>query len=241
MQLGKKDIGEPVVAGLTPETAKIFEQVSNLECIRDLYLCGGTAQSLQMLHRESEDLDFELIGIRKERPALDFAGITTELKSVFDNVKFDILGDDHFLAYVGNDKVKLSFFRPSNTVKCLNVGYEYNNIKAPTLQELLGMKVYTACIREEFRDYYDIYCLLYSGCSLKEAVSYASYFSRRSLHSKDMYSRLLSPQFYLHEFDYLRMNPKYNVSRDDIRQFIATVMEKEMSLSSKGKDIGIRR
>ncbi len=35
-----------------------------MEAIKNLYLCGGTAQSLQMKHRKSEDLDFELLGTR---------------------------------------------------------------------------------------------------------------------------------------------------------------------------------
>lgn len=39
--------------GLTPELNEIFEQVSYLECIKGLYLCGGTAQSIQMGHRLS--------------------------------------------------------------------------------------------------------------------------------------------------------------------------------------------
>ena len=57
--------------GLKPETIPVFEAVSQLDVLKDLYLCGGTAQSIQMMHRKSEDLDFELLGIRKDRPHLD--------------------------------------------------------------------------------------------------------------------------------------------------------------------------
>ena len=32
--------------GLKPETIPVFETVSQLEVIKGLYLCGGTAQSL---------------------------------------------------------------------------------------------------------------------------------------------------------------------------------------------------
>ena len=66
------------IIGLTPATQEVFEQVSQLECIKDLFLCGGTGQSLQMNHRLSEDLDFELIGLRKERPELDFGAIISK-------------------------------------------------------------------------------------------------------------------------------------------------------------------
>lgn len=47
--------------GLKPETVPVFETVSQMEVVKGLYLCGGTAQSLQMMHRKSEDLDFEFV------------------------------------------------------------------------------------------------------------------------------------------------------------------------------------
>ena len=68
-----------VIIGLTPSTQEVFEQVSLLDCIKDLFLCGGTGQSLQLGHRLSEDLDFELLGLRKDRPDLDFGGIIREI------------------------------------------------------------------------------------------------------------------------------------------------------------------
>jgi len=42
--------------GLKTETIPVFETVSKMEIVKGLYLCGGTAQSLQMKHRKSEDL-----------------------------------------------------------------------------------------------------------------------------------------------------------------------------------------
>ena len=36
--------------GLREETIPIFEAVSQMEVVKGLYLCGGTAQSLQMKH-----------------------------------------------------------------------------------------------------------------------------------------------------------------------------------------------
>ena len=213
------------ITGLTPATKEVFEQVSQLECIKALFLCEGTGQSLQMNHRLSEDLDFELIGLRKERPALDFNAIIGEIKDKFPDAREEILGDDHFLIFINSGKVKLSFYRPENPVKTMTVGWKHNNLKTPTLQELLGMKLYTICLRTFFRDYYDIYCLLKADCNLDEAVSYASYLSRHTIHSKNMYTRLLSPQIFRKDEDFLRMSPLYDVSGEDIRDLIKTVME----------------
>nr|WP_018338184.1 nucleotidyl transferase AbiEii/AbiGii toxin family protein [Butyricimonas synergistica] len=44
--------------GLAPRTGEIFESVSRLECIKPYILVGGTALSLQIGTRQSEDLDF---------------------------------------------------------------------------------------------------------------------------------------------------------------------------------------
>lgn len=215
------------ITGLTPATQEVFEQVSQLDCIKDLFLCGGTGQSLQMNHRLSEDLDFELIGLRKERPELDFGAILGEIKSKFPDAREEILGEDHFLVFINEGRVKLSFFRPENPVKTMKVGWQHNNLKIPTLQELLGMKVYAICVRTVFRDYYDIYCLLKAGCNLTEAVSYASYLSRPTIRSKSMYTKLLSPQLFRKDEDFQRMSPAEDISPEEIRDYIKAVMENE--------------
>ena len=215
------------ITGLTPDTGAVFEQVSSLECIKDLYLCGGTGQSLQMGHRLSEDLDFELLGVRKDRPGLDYGSILGELSKEFPDSRKEMLGDDHFLVYINNGKVKLSFYRPEHPVQYLKVGWQHNNLKVPTLQELLGMKLYTICVRTVFRDYYDIYCLLDAGCNLDDAISYASYFSRHTIRSKTMYSRLLSPQLFVKDEDFMRMQPRFDITPDVIRNRIKTAMTNE--------------
>lgn len=213
--------------GLTPATIEVFGQVSQLECIKGLFLCGGTGQSLQINHRLSEDLDFELIGLKKERPALDFSAIIEEISATFPDAKVEILGDDHFLIFINDGKVKLSFYRPENPVKTMKVGWQYNNLKIPTLQELLGMKLYAICMRTVFQDYYDIYSLLKAGCDLDEAISYASYLSRHTIRSKTMYTRLLSPQLFRKDEDFRRMSPKEDVSAEEIRDYVKATMEKD--------------
>ena len=44
--------------GLAPHTQQIFETVSELDSIRSYLLVGGTALTLQINTRQSEDLDF---------------------------------------------------------------------------------------------------------------------------------------------------------------------------------------
>ena len=44
---------------LAPHTGKIIEQISLLECIKPFVLVGGTALSIQLQTRQSENLDFQ--------------------------------------------------------------------------------------------------------------------------------------------------------------------------------------
>lgn len=44
--------------GLAPHTQAIFDSVSMLDCLKPFHLVGGTALSLQIGTRQSEDLDF---------------------------------------------------------------------------------------------------------------------------------------------------------------------------------------
>ena len=211
-------------SGLREETIPVFEAVSQMKVVKGLYLCGGTAQSLQMKHRKSEDLDFELLGLRKERPMLDFSAISTEMTNFFPDCKKEFLGKNQVQIFV-NGNVKLSFFRPDNPVPELGKGFVYNNIVTPSLQELLGMKLFTIAVRSAFRDYYDIYALLKEGYDLVKGVEYAGKFSRHTIHSKFIYSILLNENYFNKPEGFSLLDPKYDVSTKDIANFVRQYIE----------------
>jgi len=212
--------------GLRQETIPVFEAVSQMDAIKGLYLCGGTAQSLQMKHRKSEDLDFELLGLRKERPMLDFSSISNEVTSVFPDCRKEFLSKDQLQIFV-NGNVKLSFFRPQNPVPELGRGFVYNNIVTPSLQELLGMKLFTIAVRSAFRDYYDIYALLKEGYDLAKGVEYAGKFSRHTIHSKFIYSILLNENYFSKPEGFSLLEPKYDISTAEIAAFIRQYIEEK--------------
>ncbi len=214
---------------LTDSTAKVFDAVSRLECVKGLYLCGGTAQALQIYHRKSEDLDFELLGIRKDRPGLDMSGIISEISEKFPGAKRNMLGGDHLEMYV-DGVVKLSFFRPRNNVPHITPGPRFNNIATVAPQDLLGMKLWVTTQRVKFRDYYDIFSLLKDGYSLSEGIRYACAFSKHVVHSKDIYSTLLNDRMFVKPDGFKTMDPKYDVRPEDICGFIKKTMEEETSL-----------
>lgn len=66
--------------GLAPHTSAIFDSISRLECIKPYLLVGGTALSLQLGTRLSEDLDFmSWRKSRNEKREVDWPTIKKEL------------------------------------------------------------------------------------------------------------------------------------------------------------------
>ena len=209
--------------GLRENTLQVFDQVSRLDCIKDLYLCGGTGISLLLQHRQSEDLDFELLNYRGDIKRLNVSGICNELVSVFPDCQREILGERHVQFYVG-DHVKLSFFAPQNRVPALHAGFTYNNLKTVDAQDALGMKLFTITVRSLYRDYYDIYSLLQAGYSFEEGLAYALQFTRHQVHSKAVLSALITPTLYPKPKDFELMQPKYNVSPEEMADYFMGVI-----------------
>ena len=209
--------------GLRENTLNVFDRVSRLNCIKELYLCGGTGISLLLQHRQSEDLDFELLNYRGEIKHLNVSGICNELVSVFPDCKREILGPQHIQFYVG-DYVKLSFFEPKNRVPALHIGFTHNNLKTVDAQDALGMKLFTITVRSLYRDYYDIYSLLQAGYSFEEGLAYALQFTRHQVHSKTVLSALITPTLYPKPQNFDLMLPKYNVSSEEMADYFMEVI-----------------
>lgn len=209
--------------GLCDNTLEVFEKVSQLDCIKNLYLCGGTGISLLLQHRKSEYLDFELLNFRGDIKLLDASGISNELVSVFPNCQREILGSQHIQFYIG-ERVKLSFFAPKNRVPALHTGFIYNNLKTVDAQDALGMKLFTITVRSMYRDYYDIYSLLQAGYSFEEGLDYALKFTRHQVHSKAILSALITPTLYPKPQDFNLMQPKYDISPEQMADYFMEVI-----------------
>lgn len=209
--------------GLRDNTLQVFDLVSRLNCIKDLYLCGGTGISLLLQHRQSENLDFELLNYHGDIKQLDLSGISNEIVSVFPDCQREILGQQHIQFYIG-DHVKLSFFAPKNRVPALHTGFTYNNLKTVDAQDALGMKLFTITVRSLYRDYYDIYSLLKAGLSFEDGLDYALKFTRHQVHSKAILSALITPALYPKPQDFDLMQPKYDVSAEEIANYLMEVI-----------------
>ena len=93
--------------GLAPHTGEIIEKISRLDCIKPFVLVGGTALSIQLQTRQSEDLDFQRWKLSKDDTLyIGWPTIQRELAHVGEVQHTDVMGFDQATFIVSG--VKLS-------------------------------------------------------------------------------------------------------------------------------------
>ena len=147
--------------GLAPHTQQIFEAVSELDSIKSYLLVGGTALTLQINTRQSEDLDFMRWRTSKtEKMEVAWFQIEKELATFGEIQHKDILDINHVEYLVSG--VKFSFYAcPKYSPVVTPVNF-LNNLKIADVKSIGAMKMEVMLRRSNFRDYYDIYSILKS-------------------------------------------------------------------------------
>lgn len=207
--------------GLTSKVEAIIADVAGLECVRPYILCGGTALAIQLGHRKSEDLDFMMWRRSpREKPEVDWPAISDELKSTIGAVeRFDLLGFDQVEFLVKG--VKISFYVSDNYEPEMSPVPFMGNIQLADPEAILAMKMEVMLRRAQFRDYYDIYSILKAGYSIGEGIDRALRYSRHRLSRKNLIALLLSSHF-LPEKNFRALDPIYDITATQIREYILT-------------------
>lgn len=205
--------------GLAPITELLFEPISKLKCIEPYTLVGGTALSIQLNTRLSEDLDF--MSWRKskiEKREVDWVSIKKELSTVGEVEKVDILDFDHIEFRVSG--VKISFYANPNYSPVKERIHILNNLYVADLVAIGGMKMEVLLRRSKFRDYYDIYSLLVAGLDINEMIKTALKYSGHKLKSKNLLAMLTKSDRFIPDSNFSALNPKYQVTSKEIENFI---------------------
>lgn len=210
--------------GLARHTASIIEALSKLECIKPYVLVGGTALSLQLATRESEDLDFmSWRKNRNERREVDWPRIKKSLETIGSVEKCDILDIDH-VEYVVNG-VKISFYANPNQSPVKEVIPYLNNIVLADKLSIGAMKMEVLLRRSKFRDYYDIFSLLEDGVDLNEMISLALKYSGHKLKSKNLIAMLTRSDRFVPDANFKSLNPIYEVTPLEIENRIISELK----------------
>lgn len=215
--------------GLAPHTSELIEPISKLECIKPYCLVGGTALSLQIGTRLSEDMDF--MSWRKsknEKREIDWSQIKKELETIGKIDNFDLLDIDH-AEFVVNG-VKISFYANPNYSPLEEEIPYLNNIRLADLKSIGAMKMEVLLRRSKFRDYYDIYSLLEYGVNLHEMITKALKYSGHRLKSKNLLAMLTRSDRFEADTNFSALAPIYPVTPKDIENRIKQSLDAETSL-----------
>lgn len=205
--------------GLAPHTQAIFESISKLECIIPYTLVGGTALSLQIGTRLSEDLDFMLWREKKsDKSEVNWPQIKKELESIGEVEKMDLLGFDH-VEFVVNG-VKISFYASPNLSPIQQAIPYYNNVKLADITSIGAMKMEVMLRRSKFRDYYDIYSILEHGVNISDMIDIALKYSGHKLKTKNLIAMLTRSDRFGEDSNFQTLSPIYSLSAMDIENRI---------------------
>ncbi len=208
---------------LAQHTARIFDSVSRMECIRDFVLVGGTALSLQIGNRQSEDLDFMRWRTGKnETMEVEWAQIKKELERIAPIEHMDLLDIDHVEFIL--DGVKLSFYASPKYSPVTQPVHIQHNLYAADLTAIGAMKMEVLLRRSTFRDYYDIYSLLQHGVSFDAMMQLALSYSGHMLHTKSLLMMLTNGDRFRKDSRFAQLQPAYDVSPADIEQYIKSIL-----------------
>ena len=209
--------------GLAPRTSAIFEKISKLDCIKDYTLVGGTALSLQIGTRLSEDLDFMTWRkSRNEKREVDWPKILKELQTIGTVESQEILDLDHVEFIV--DGVKLSFYANPNYSPVQEEISILNNIKVADKLSIGAMKLEVMLRRSKFRDYYDIYSLIEEGEDLKDMIELALKYSNHRLKSKNIMALLTRSDRFIPDSTFINLEPVYSVTPKEIEERIISLL-----------------
>lgn len=209
--------------GLAPHTLKIIETVSRLECIKPYLLVGGTALSVQIGTRQSEDLDFMKWRINKEeKMEVAWFQIEKELETIGEIQQKDLLDIDHVEYIVSG--VKFSFYAcPKSSPVGIPVDF-LNHLKLADIKSIGAMKMEVMLRRSNFRDYYDIYSILKSGVPIKELISLALSYSGHRLKSKNLLAIITNSNRFMRDAHFEQLQPVYSVTAQEIEEYIKSCL-----------------
>ena len=212
------------IKGLTSQTHKIFLALSQLDCIKSFTLVGGTALSLQLGTRESEDLDFmSWRQSEKEKRDVNLPAIKKELEKIGEIEKMELYDLDHVEFLI--EGVKLSFYANPNYSPVEQPVRFLNNIVLADLKSIGAMKMEVMLRRTKFRDYYDIYSLLLADVDLNEMINLALRYSGHKLKSKNLLAMITNSTRFQQDELFKTLNPIYDVTSKEIEEKIKSLIK----------------
>ena len=190
-------------------TRNVFKKLGNLKLdfLQNFVLVGGSALSLYLGHRKSEDLDFFTYK--------DFFN-KEDILSFKNNFTMEILNRETDLWEILLDNVRVTFFNAKYPF--LRNNKEISNLKIAILQDIAAMKVNTLFLRAKFRDYYDLFVIVREDILKIEELYAISKIFVNGLNFK-LFSTALIFTEDIEDDNIAHLEPKYKVEKEEISEF----------------------
>lgn len=159
---------------LRPDTQTLWDLLKQEPALGGFVLIGGTALSLHLHHRLSEDLDFAFDGPRLPRTRIEALqrrlsaqgwplspNDSPLAQEEFFNSGLDLL--DYQQNFVAGQRVKLSLLAPDNELRQLMRAAAADRPRVASLDEIFRLKCLACANRSKTRDWFDLYVLLRDG------------------------------------------------------------------------------
>jgi len=153
---------------MSEKTLAVFNKLAECRFISNYTLAGGTALSLQIRHRISEDLDFIY-----DAEKLNTRSIKRNIAAVFPDHRIIRQELPWQIDFVINS-VKVTFFSTGAIALPFIVkvhAFYYKTIPICNAKTIASLKMAAIAERNTLRDYYDIYMLIRYHYSLKEIIN----------------------------------------------------------------------
>lgn len=194
---------------LLPTTKNTLLSLAEFNWLRQFTFVGGSGLSLYLHHRLSEDID-----LFTWEATLDKEKILPGIRKMFPG-QIDIENDTSKQLDLRINKTQVTFF--ANDWDALKENIHFTkNLYVAKLSLLVGMKLNTLFLRAKFRDYYDLYALNLAGYKISQM--YDIIYNIMPGINRRLFQMALTYTDDIEEDNILHLNPKYTVTKAEIRE-----------------------
>lgn len=221
---------------LPPETQRVWDRLQAEPLLAGFVLVGGTALTLRIGHRVSEDLDFIFPAMRLPSPRIEQLrqtlareGLQLERNddpSAAD--EFEIAGmalHDYQQDFVVDGAVKLSFFTADQQALSVLQPALSSGPRLAELSEVFAMKSLLTAARSRTRDWFDLWTLMtqhgFTMADLRSTFGTAD--SQREIAMRRLHSGTVP----LHDPGFAALTNQLTPTLDELRAFFRQAVETE--------------
>ena len=148
----------------------------------------------------------------------------TFLKLIYNFFSLNSLGrtaDNHIELYT-DEGVKLSFYAPERKAPRINKVHFLNNLYLADIATIASLKLEVMQRRNNFRDYYDLYCILKEKTNeeIIQIIDNSLKYSGHAMKSKNLLGKLGNYERFTKDESFKQLAPKYGISSWEIAEFM---------------------